>query len=158
MKVLLDANVLLGLTDLEHPHHAVTVRALEVLKLQLHELVLVPQVVYEWWEKVTLPKEATGLGYTNSIAGIVFRSFDSLFPTLPDSPLLMERWREEIAWNLVTGEGIRHARLVTAGTLAGAGALLTFNVHHYERFGLPLLDPQVVAESSEAVASASHSG
>ena len=59
---------------------------------------------------------------------------------------------------LATGAGIRHARLVTAGTLGGAGALVTLNIRDYERFGLPLLDPQVVAENSEAVASASRSG
>ena len=47
MKVLLDANVLLRLEDFDHAQHSVARSAIDALDASGHELVLVPQVLYE---------------------------------------------------------------------------------------------------------------
>lgn len=56
MKILLDTNVLCRLIEQEHPHHVTAERAVLALRRDLHELCLVPQILYEYWVVVTRPK------------------------------------------------------------------------------------------------------
>lgn len=55
MKILLDTNVLLRLEDLDHGQHSQARSAIDILYANGHELVLVPQVIYECW--VVTPRD-----------------------------------------------------------------------------------------------------
>jgi len=51
MRILLDTNVLLRLDDTAHAQHVEAVSAMDELHASGHHLVLVPQVVYEYWPR-----------------------------------------------------------------------------------------------------------
>lgn len=63
MKILADANLLLRSAQPEHPQHEVARNALSQLHSHGHELVIVPQVIYEFWVVATRPVEVNGLGF-----------------------------------------------------------------------------------------------
>ena len=68
MRILLDSNVLLRAVEPAHPHFRASVDSRELLHSQGHELLVVPQVLYEFWVVATRPKENNGLAMTSEEA------------------------------------------------------------------------------------------
>ena len=62
MQVLLDTNVLLRSVEPRHAQHQTSVDATDALRQRGHDLVIVPQVLYEFWSVATRPIEQNGLG------------------------------------------------------------------------------------------------
>lgn len=53
MRILLDTNILLRSVEPRHAHHQVSVEAIDLLRQRGHEMVVVPQVLYEFWSVST---------------------------------------------------------------------------------------------------------
>ena len=62
MRILLDTNVILRLSDSGHTMHRDTLAAIDWLDANGHECVIVPQVLYEYWVVATRHAENNGLG------------------------------------------------------------------------------------------------
>ena len=62
MRILIDTNVLLRSAEPGHVHFQCSVDAIDVLRSRGHELVLVPQILYEYWSVATRPVATNGLG------------------------------------------------------------------------------------------------
>jgi hypothetical protein len=84
MKVLLDTNVLLRGLNSSHPDHLLIRQSLEELFVAQHDLVVVPQILYEYWVVATRPVSVNGFGLTSDEANANVDRAIGLFHLLLD--------------------------------------------------------------------------
>ena len=80
MRVLLDTNVLLRAVEPRHVHHVASAQAIDAMRKAGHELVIVPQVIYEFWSVATRPIENNGLGMSSGEAADELASIKAALP------------------------------------------------------------------------------
>ena len=149
MDILLDANVLLRLSQPGHNHEPVAVRAVRKLK-QSNRLVLVPQAIYEYWVIATRPIEANGLGFEVSTAVTERDRLLSLFPLLRDERAIFEQWSRLSADHEVRGPKAHDTRYVAAMMRHGLSHILTFNEKDFRRYpAITALKPESVGGMDE---------
>ena len=145
MKVLLDTNILSRIVEPGHVQHRAVLDATDTLGKQKHDLVLVPQILYEFWAVCTRPLNANGLGKTVAEAEKELGSFQSLFTVLDESPLTLATWEKLIVAHHIVGKNAHDAHLVAAMTAHGITHLLTFNDQDFRRYaGINVLTPGAV--------------
>ena len=64
MQILVDTNLLLRAAQPNLPHRSAALAAMQTCRFGGHELVLVPQVLYEFWVVATRSERQNGLGLT----------------------------------------------------------------------------------------------
>ena len=74
MRILIDTNILLRIADPAHTIHPVAVNATATLRKMSHELLIVPQTLYEFWAMATRTIQANGQTLNSSD----FRRFDHI--------------------------------------------------------------------------------
>ena len=94
MMVLLDANLLLRTLDVGHPHRPIARAALRQLQLRGRDIVLVPQVLYEYWAAATRPLEQNGMGADISATESNIVDWMRVFRRLLDERGVYLRWRD----------------------------------------------------------------
>jgi predicted nucleic acid-binding protein len=134
MKVLLDTNILLRLSNPGDSQHALTKSALAMLESSGDEAVIVPQVLYEYWVVATRPLENNGFGLSPEIADQAVTKWTSLFRLLLDERGVFTHWRDLVKTNQVKGKTAHDARLVAAMIRHNVTRLLTFNWQDFARF------------------------
>jgi predicted nucleic acid-binding protein len=134
MKVLLDSNILLRLSEPDHPQHAKAIAALERLGDQQHGLYVVPQNLYEFWVVATRPQSENGLGFTPQQAQTELNEICVLFTLLRDERAILDRWRNLVASLGIIGKNGHDARLVAAVERHALSHILTFNASDFARF------------------------
>jgi predicted nucleic acid-binding protein len=135
MAVLIDTNILLRLVQPHHPHCAVVERAVSILRTRKEDLNVVAQNLIEFWAVATRPEvSANGLGMTIDVAIRELAVLKRLFPMLPESPSVYERWEHLVATYRVSGKNTHDARLVAAMEVHGIGKILTINVQDFNRY------------------------
>ena len=145
MKVLLDTNILSRIVEPGHVHHRAALDATDSLGKQKHDLVLVPQILYEFWAVCTRPLHANGLGRTVTEAEKELTNFKSLFTVLDESPLTLAKWEKLIVTYHVVGKNAHDAHLVAAMAAHGITHLLTFNAQDFRRYaGITVMTPAAV--------------
>ena len=147
-RVLLDANLLLRMTNVADPQHATAVRAVSRLETGGAVCVTATQSLCEFWVVATRPTgAANGLGLSTAAAIHQLAEFEAKFPRLPDTDAVFPRWRRLVTARGVSGKPAHDARLAAAALAAGVGAVMTFNGKDFRRFapdGLTALDPAAV--------------
>ena len=152
MLVLLDSNVLLRFVEPQHPHHASCAAAIDGLRQKGHELVLVPQTIYEFWSVATRPVPDNGLGMSTQEAETELTRAKRLFPLLRDERVIFDRWEELVRQYRVKGKKAHDTRLVAAMQRHRISHLLTFNIADFARYaGIVVLDPAAVAAGTAAL-------
>ena len=142
MRILLDTNILLRLDDTGHIHHARALSAVDQLHAAGHELVLVPQVLYEYWVVATRPTEVNGLGLDPARVDQILSEWLELFTLLHDERRVFRFWRKLVTRYEVKGKNAHDARIVAAMERHGVSSILTFNTADFARFsGIAVLDP-----------------
>ncbi len=142
MMLLVDTNLLVRLADTNSPHHATVTEALARLEDAGQDLVIVPQVLYEYWVVATRPVANNGLGRDVPTTLADLQDFMALFRLLRDERGIFERWRDLVTTGDVKGKLAHDARLVAAMLRHGVTHLLTFNVPDFSRFtGLQVVSP-----------------
>jgi len=136
VKILLDTNVLLRLGDAGREAHAEVVDAVDWLVNQSHEIILVPQVLYEYWVVATRPVENNGLGMMPKLVDRAISEWILLFRLLQDERGVFRSWRDLVTRHEVKGKVAHDARLVAAMERHDVGTLLTFNKTDFARFGM----------------------
>lgn len=134
MTILIDANVLLRVSQPEHSQFAVSRDALRVLRSQANRLVIVPQVIYEFWVVSTRPLDVNGLGLTSSLAEEKIGEVLRLYDLYHDDRDIFVAWRQLVSKYGIQGKQAHDARLVAAMIRHGMTYLLTFNVQDFARF------------------------
>ena len=142
MRVLIDTNVLLRSVSPGHPLRPVARRAFEVLDAAGHTLVLVPQVLYEFWTVGTRSTAANGLGLPAEVVRGYVDHFRDLFQLRRDERAIFEGWLDLVTEHGVTGVNAYDVRLVAAMHRHGVTHLLTFNAKDFRRFdGVTVTEP-----------------
>jgi predicted nucleic acid-binding protein len=134
MRILLDTNLLVQLSHVSSAGHHDAVAAIERLERNLHEGVIVPQVLYEYWVVVTRPKTANGFGASVAEASRALGKWKLMFRLLRDERGIFTKWEDLVATNGVSGKSAHDARLVAAMQRHGLTNLLTFNQADFARY------------------------
>lgn len=134
MQILLDTNILLRFTDPAHSQHRETAAAVESLRERGHRLVLVPQVLYEFWVVSTRPAESNGLGMTPEEVRQELISYRRIFRLLRDERMVFS-FSEQLVTTLgIRGKQAHDARLAAAMMRFAVSHLLTHNTRDFLRY------------------------
>ena len=139
---LLDSNILLRISKHDDPHHPVIRQALRALVGQAARLCYTSQVLGEFWNASTRPRDKNGLGLsiieTDRLARVIERDLEFL----PDSREVHDRWRSLLVAHGIRGVQVHDARLAASMYVHSVKRLLTINVRDFRRFeGLHALHP-----------------
>lgn len=149
MMWLVDTNLLVRLADTNSPHHATVTEALARLEDAGQDLVIVPQLLYQYWVVATRQIANNGLGRDVPTTLADLQDFMALFRLLRDERGIFERWRDLVTTGDVKGKVAHDARLVAAMLRHGVTHLLTFNGADFRRFtGLQVISPAEVLSGS----------
>ncbi|MEZ6101653.1 MAG: type II toxin-antitoxin system VapC family toxin [Pirellulaceae bacterium] len=143
MKILLDSNILLRLSEPGHPHHVLASEAIQSLADQQHLMCVVPQNLYEYWVVATRPPADNGLGFTVEQAEQELAQICSLFSLHRDERTVLEHWRRLVVDHAVRGRKSHDARLVAAMQRHGMSHILTFNTSDFAAYPtIVVIEPQ----------------
>ena len=147
---LLDTNILLRMSKSDDPHHPVIKAALRALAAQGARLCFTSQVLGEFWNASTRPRDRNGFGLSTAETDRIARVIERDFELLPDSRDAHDRWRRLLVAHDVKGVQVHDARLAASMYVHGVTQLLTVNVGDFRRFeGLRAVHPgEVVTQRS----------
>ncbi len=135
--ILVDANVLLRLIQIGHPHQRPALEAVALLRVRDHEqLVICAQTLYEMYAVCTRPVDAPnpGLGLAPVAAVAQVETAESQFHLEREPPAIVPRWKDLVVRYGVTGKSTHDARLAALMVEHGIPRLLTFNDSHFARY------------------------
>ena len=148
MKILLDTNMIVRLSNPLDQDFVLTVEVLTKLWDAGHQLTITAQNIVEFTAVATRPVKNNGLGSTSAEAEQQAQIFESKFHFIADDSTIFPNWKSIVAGSQVLGKHVHDARLVAVAVSAGVDAILTFNTVHFQRLcaanGLQLLDPRTV--------------
>lgn len=148
MTFLVDANVPLRMAEPGHAQNKPARDAVAALSGCGHELIVVPQSLYEFWVVCTRPRDVNGLGRTVSEAAAELTVLRSMFRLVYDTPAVYAEWERLVVAHGVSGKPAHDARLAAAMLAHGVGHLLTFNAADFQRFtAVTAHTPDAVAKS-----------
>ncbi len=143
MATALDANILLRLSQKQHPLYRVSRDAVQKLAAQNETLHFLPQNLVEFWNVLTRPASARGgVGLTPAQADRRARMLERVFLLLPDTPDIHTEWRRLVVQHSVSGVQVHDARIAACLRVHGVSRLLTFNTKDFARYsGFVAVDP-----------------
>ncbi|MDP1796439.1 MAG: PIN domain-containing protein [Planctomycetaceae bacterium] len=149
MAYLIDTNVLVRLANSDDANHAVATHAVLELHRRGEELRLTPQVLIEFRNVATRPKEANGLGLSVADTERLAMGFEASFPLLVETPDIYKAWKDLVRSLGIVGKQVHDARLVAVCHAHGVTHLMSFNISHFTRMashgpGIVVVDPATV--------------
>jgi predicted nucleic acid-binding protein len=152
MRILIDTNVLLRSVESGHAHYQSSVNAIDILRGLGHELIIVPQVPYEFWSVATRPLENNGLGMSPADVHQEILSIQKLFRLMRDERGVYSIWEQLVSAHGVKGKQAHDARLAAAIQRHAVTHLLTFNISDFTRYSfVTAMTPDAIASGSIAI-------
>ena len=147
--ILVDTNLIGRITDSTDPQCADARRAVHVLFSQREKLVIVPQVLYEFWAVATRrsgppPVGQNGLGMTCNQASQWLQFIRRRFVFKDDRADLPDYWHTLVKSLGIQGLKSHDARLVAAMQTHGIQRILTFNGSDFKAYPITVIDPTTV--------------
>lgn len=106
------------------------------------QLVIVPQVVYEFWVVATRARAQNGLGFSPDRAAADIAGLKRGIQMLRDERAVYTEWEQLVRRHEVCGKQAHDARLVAAMQRHGITHLLTFNASDFGRYpGITVIEP-----------------
>lgn len=134
LRYAVDTNVLLRLTQRNHPQHRITATALRRLVARDVELCFTPQNLGEFWNVCTRPVERNGLGLSIQETEANVQSIERTMTLLPEDERAYRVWRRLLVSFDVRGVQVHDAHLAATLEIHGVAHLLTFNGADFKRF------------------------
>src|ERR1039457_4425726 len=131
---LVDTNILLRLGKRDDHQHSTIGAALRVLVAQDARLCFTSQILGEFWNASTRPRDQNGFGLSIAETDRIARVIERDFEFLPDSRDVHDRWRRLLVAHAVRGVQVHDARLAASMYVHGVSQLLTVNVRDFQRF------------------------
>lgn len=145
MTYLCDTSIVLRINDPDSAAHTDTLNALEKLRREGERLVLVPQILVEFWVVATRPKDVNGLGFTTEQAEKELENLQNIFTVLPENERMFEEWKTLVVKHKVNGKPAHDTRIVAALKVHKITHLLTLNPKDFKRYtGISAVTPQEV--------------
>jgi hypothetical protein len=114
------------------------------------QLVITPQNIYEFWAVATRRPGTlasggqNGLGMTVERATLWLNRFQNFCRVLPEVPDVLMFWQHLVTSHRVKGFRAHDLRLVAAMQVYHITHVLTFNVSHFNGYGVNVVDPRAV--------------
>ncbi len=134
MDFLADTNIISRFVNRDDLLHGVVFKAIRELSMQKNRIVIVPQVLYEFWAIATRPTAANGLGWSVERTRAEIDDLLTQFTLLADDSQVFNYWLELVTKYQVSGKPSHDARLVAAMQVHGLTNLLTLNTDDFKRF------------------------
>jgi len=134
MRILVDTNILVRIADSLHASHQLAADAVQTLANDRHELVLVPQLIYEFWSVATRSTTSNGLGKSPAYAESLIPQFCRVFRLLRDERSIYETWLQLVTQYQVCGVKSHDTRLAAAMLRHDITHLLSFNASDFRRY------------------------
>jgi predicted nucleic acid-binding protein len=144
MSVLVDTNILLRRVQPDHVHHVPAIDSVARLLAADEQVYFTSQNVSEFWNVMTRPVAANGLGFSPTFALSEVLKIEAVLTLLPDSPAVYEEWKRLVITYAVSGAKVHDARLVAIMNVHGVRRILTFNTSDFARFEIEALHPSAV--------------
>jgi predicted nucleic acid-binding protein len=132
---LLDTNILLRMSKSDDAHYAAISGALRILVAQDARLCFTSQILGEFWNASTRPRDQNGFGLSAAETDRITQVIERNFELLPESRAVHDRWRRLLVAHEVKGVQVHDARLAACTYVHGVTQLLTINVRDFQRFG-----------------------
>ena len=146
MSVFIDTNVLLRTIEVSDPSHPAAVRAIAALIKAGETLIVTPQIVAEFWNVATRPRERNGIGLTPDTADAELAQIEGFFTVVGESTNVYSTWKHLVTRYRVSGVETHDTRLVAAMKVYGISRILTFNARDFARYSdVQIVDPATVA-------------
>ena len=133
MRYLVDTSVLARLANAEDAQHPLASSAIERLYGSGAILQVTGQVLVEFRNAATRPREVNGLGLAIEEVSAKSAKFEAMFPLLEETPAIFPAWKALVGQAGVIGKQVHDARLVAVCHAHGVTHLLTFNSAHFAR-------------------------
>lgn len=134
MAYLPDTSVILRLNEPGNPLCTIVKECLDNLGRAGEELVIVPQILVEFWVVATRPKSVNGLGLTIEEATRELENLQKVFMVLPENERIFDEWKKLVAEHKVSGKVAHDARIVAAMSVHKIENILTLNPNDFKRF------------------------
>lgn len=144
MRLLLDTNIVLRTVNQDDALYPLASGAVRRLSTLRHELVVAPQVIYEFWSTASRPTNVNGLGWPLLTVRAVVDDLLREWTLLEDTPEVFRTWLELVTRHQVSGRQVHDARLAAALRAHGVDQLLTLNGEDFKRFDIKSIHPREV--------------
>jgi predicted nucleic acid-binding protein len=151
MKILLDTNILLRLSEKNHPHYQHALESVRRLAADGNTFCIGSQTVSEFLAVATRSIADRGLGMDQTTADAELGKVTSAIEILYDSPAVLSELRRLVVAHRVIGKSVHDTRLVATMNVHGIKDILTFNMPDFARFvGINVRNPATVASGLSA--------
>lgn len=145
-RYLFDANVALRLMAPQTPEHPACRRASEALLAAGHEVVLAPQVVYEFWVVSTRPTSSRGgFGWAPARAADAVERLLQACTLCAEHDGVFELWRALVKAKAVSGKRAHDARLAAFKQAHAIPYFVTLNASDFVSLTNGVLTPDQAA-------------
>lgn len=134
VRYAVDTNILLRLSNENHPHHDLIADALRRLVSNDVELCFTPQNLGEFWNVSTRPLDRNGFGWSIAETEKNLHSIESRMTLLHDDERVYQVWHHLLFSRNVRGLQVHDAHLAAVLQVHGVKNLLTFNGPDFKRF------------------------
>jgi predicted nucleic acid-binding protein len=134
MTCLPDSNIVLRLVNKLDPNHLLVSNALRKLEGNGEILIIVPQILVEFWVVATRPKDVNGLGMRPDEAQIELDYLQEMFTLFPENAKIFDEWKAIVTKHKVSGKPSHDARIVAAMKTHKIDKILTLNPQDFKRF------------------------
>lgn len=134
MSVFVDSNVLLISAQPSHTLHEQAVAHVARLIEASQRLFVTPQILAEFWNVATRPKDRNGLEFPHDRAREELARLEAFFAILSESADVYGEWKRLVFDYQVNGVQVHDARLVAAMRVYRIPKILTFNLQDFARF------------------------
>ncbi len=132
--ILLDANILIHSRQPVSPHyHTITQKLIEFIENN-EDLVICPQVLYEYYVVVTRPAAQNGYNISCDVAMQQINDFINTYPFINDPATLFVEWQLIIKNYQTIGKTAHDARLVALMRVQAIGTIYTMNPGDFFRY------------------------
>ncbi len=134
MSWLLDTSVLIGSIHFDAARQGPSILAINALLGRDEDILVVPQVIVEFWAVTTRPADANGLGLSTADAEKEIDQIKLNFVLKPEDETIFQNWETLVTTYKVSGKPSHDARIVAAMHTYGIENLLTFNTSDFKRY------------------------
>ncbi|OQX97430.1 MAG: hypothetical protein B6I20_12635 [Bacteroidetes bacterium 4572_117] len=132
--ILLDTNIILRSKQASSQHYKkVTEKLIELLS-DGYELVICPQVIYEFYVVATRPTDKNGLGLTSDKAEKEIANIIKTYTLLDDNNEIFANWKKLVKNYKVSGKTAHDTRIVAFMQSHEIKNIYTLNKSDFKRF------------------------
>src|SRR5436309_3413977 len=111
---LLDSNVLLRVSRRTDPHYTDIRTALVSYRTRAVRLCYTSQILGEYWNVSTRPKDQNGFGLSIAEADVLAKEIENDFEFLADSQAIHDRWRSLLVKYEIKGVRVHDVRIAAS--------------------------------------------